>query len=119
MAFEGIKLFNQGEYWLAHEALENAWLEEAGIIRGLYKGILQVGVMYLQIERKNFRGAMKMHKRAMVWLTPWPKRCRGVEIGKLREDVDIVYQAVLQLGLDQLENFDLDLFKPIDFTYDR
>jgi len=63
-AIEGIQLFNQGHYWDAHEALEEAWLAESDPARNLYKGILQAGVMYLQIERKNFIGMAKMYERA-------------------------------------------------------
>ena len=113
MAEEGIRLFNEGKYWDAHEALETAWIEESGPARALYKGILQAGVMYLQIERNNLRGAYKMHKRCLVWLTPWPDNCRTVNVGQLREDVGVVIAEARRLGEDQLENFDRSLFKRI------
>ena len=38
---DGIRLFNAGQYWRAHEALEAAWREEPGAVRDLYRGILQ------------------------------------------------------------------------------
>ncbi|HRQ33635.1 MAG TPA: DUF309 domain-containing protein, partial [Anaerolineales bacterium] len=53
-AIEGLRLFNNGKYFEAHEALETAWLEERGKIRDLYRGILQVGVAYLHITRGNY-----------------------------------------------------------------
>lgn len=112
-AKEGIRLFNQGKYWHAHEALEQAWLEEPGPARALYKGILQAGTIYLQIERRNLRGAMKMYKRCRVWLWPWPDTCRGLNIGRLKADIEAVVNQVKDLGPNNLDQFDTDLFKPI------
>lgn len=114
MAVEGIRLFNEGKYWHAHEALEEAWLEEAGPARALYKGILQAGVMYLQIERGNLRGAMKMYKRCQVWLRPWPDVCRGVNVGRLKTDVTAAMDEAKRLGPHGLGDFDPAFFKRVE-----
>ena len=115
-AIEGIQLFNQGRYWDAHEALEAAWIDEIGLARQLYKGILQAGVMYLQIERKNFIGMAKMYERAKKWLAPWPDVCKGVNIKKLRVDIEIAIIEAGKLGPDDLARFDHKLLKNIEFT---
>ena len=67
---EGIALFNQGLFFEAHEALEAAWREEAGPIREMYRGILQVAVGYYHLMNGNRAGALKMFKRARQWLEP-------------------------------------------------
>lgn len=113
MAAEGIRLFDQKDYWHAHEALEEAWLEEPGPVRQLYKGILQAGVAYLQVQRGNFIGAMKMHRRSQVWLTPWPEHCRTVDVAKLKADLEVVIQTARRLGPERLDEFELNLLKPI------
>lgn len=115
-AVKGIKLFNQRHYWLAHEALETAWLEENGILRALYKGILHSGVMYLQIQRNNLIGAMKMHKRCHVWLDPWPEVCRGVNVAKLITDIDKAANTAAELGEGNLHDFDQSLLTKIEWT---
>ncbi|MCS6908713.1 MAG: DUF309 domain-containing protein, partial [Anaerolineales bacterium] len=40
----GIRLFNEGRFYEAHEHLELAWRAEASPRRYLYIGILQAGV---------------------------------------------------------------------------
>src|SRR5262247_2830624 len=97
-AAEGIRLFNEGKYFEAHEALEIAWLEEKGPVRDLYRGILQVGVAYLHITRANYDGAIKVYKRSIRWLKGWPAVCRGVEVDRLRHDAEAAIQEVLKLG---------------------
>ena len=41
---EGVRLFNAGRWFEAHEVLEDAWRAEPEDVRRLYQGLLQVGV---------------------------------------------------------------------------
>ena len=113
LAKQGLELFNNGEYFEAHEFLEKAWNEEQSPGRELYQAILQVSVAYLQIERKNYRGALKMFLRMRQWLNPLPDRCRGVDVSRLRTDSEQVYAALISLGAEQIANFDTRLFQPV------
>jgi len=115
-AIKGMELFNAGEYWLAHENLEEAWKEETGPVRELYRAILQTAVIYLHITRSNYNGAIKVYGRIQKWITPWPDVCRGIEIGRLHQDMEIVIAEVKRLGPDRLAGFDRSLFKPVRWT---
>jgi hypothetical protein len=118
MALKGIELFNNRHYWEAHEALEQAWLDETGPVRHLYKGILQAGVTYLQVERRNFVGMAKMYERCRKWLAPWPDYCRQINIEQLRTDVAAIVEAAGILGPERLDEIDPALFKAIVWTKD-
>ena len=115
-AIKGMELFNAGEYWLAHEALEEAWKDESGAVRELYRAILQTGVVYLHIERGNYNGAVKTYRKVQKWIQPWPDTCCGIEIGQLRRDLDTVIAEVKRLGPDRLAGFDRSLLKPVRWT---
>ncbi len=115
-AIEGLELFNEGKYWRAHEALEAAWREERGPIRELYRGILQAAVVYLHVSRFNYPGAVKVYSRCLRWLNPWPDNCRGVEVGRLRQDLEMVMKKVNALGPENLERFDISLLKPVIYV---
>lgn len=114
LARTGIERFNQGDYYLAHDALEEAWVIDEGPGRDLYRGILQVGIAYYQIENGNYRGAVKMLLRVRQWLDPMPDVCRGVDVATLRDDVDRVYAALVALGEGRIVEFDHKLFGVID-----
>lgn len=113
-AQEGVRLFNRGEYYRCHDALEEAWMLDAGPGRDLYRGILQIGIAYFQIERGNYRGAVKMLLRVRQWLEPLPPVCRGVNVARLREDAQAVYDALVTLGPERIAEFDRSLFRPIE-----
>jgi predicted metal-dependent hydrolase len=116
-ALSGLALFNAGEYFEAHEALESAWRDETGPIRELYQGILQVAVTYLHIQRGNYRGALKVSARCQPKLADWPDECRGVAVAQLRGDLAAVLEALLRLGPEHIASFDQGLFKPIQYKH--
>jgi uncharacterized protein len=115
-AIQGMELFNDGHYFEAHEALEAAWREESGPVRDLYRGILQVGVVYLHITHCNYPGAIKVYRRCKKWLSFWPETCRGVSVGQLRQDLDSAIEEVNKLGPDHMEDFDLSFLKPVIYA---
>jgi len=114
-ALHGLALFNAGEYFEAHEALESAWRDEPGPQRELYQGILQVAVTYLHIQRGNYAGALKVSARCLPKLAAWPDHCRGVPVAQLRRDLLSVLDALKRLGPEGIANFDQGLFKTIQY----
>lgn len=116
LAQRGLELFNQGKYFEAHEELELAWKEDQTAGRELYRAILQVAVAYLQIERQNYNGAIKMFWRVRQWIDPLPERCRGVDVANLRQDAELAYQALIVLGKDRVAEFDRRLMKPVGYV---
>jgi predicted metal-dependent hydrolase len=109
----GINLFNQREYFNAHEALEKAWREEQGPTRNLYRGILQVAVAYFHIQRFNYLGARKMLLRCRQWLAPFPRTCLGINLEQFTEDYLKVEASLISLGEKDINLFDFSLLKPI------
>jgi predicted metal-dependent hydrolase len=112
-ALEGLELFNHGEYFEAHELLETAWNEDPSAGRELYRAILQVAVAYLQIERGNYNGAVKMFLRVRQWIEPLPDECRGVDVARLRQDAANVRRRLTELGRERIAEFDRSLFRPV------
>ncbi|HET6597058.1 MAG TPA: DUF309 domain-containing protein [Anaerolineales bacterium] len=112
-AVQGLRLFNAREYFEAHEALEDAWNAEQGKIRDLYRGILQIAVVYLHITRRNYNGAIKVYARSQRWMKEWPDICRGVHVERLRRDAEAAITEVRRLGMERMAEFDSSLLKPV------
>jgi len=112
-AREGLRLFNAGEYFEAHEALEDAWNAEEGDAKNLYRGVLQVAVTYLHITRGNYNGAIKVHGRSQKWLRGLPDICKGIHIRELQMDAERMIKEIQQLGKERIAEFDPALLKPV------
>ena len=113
LAIAGIREFNRGEFYRQHDLFEALWVETGGPVRDLYRGILQIGVAYYQLERGNFRGALKMLQRSVQWLRPLPEICQGIDIEALRRDSTKVRAELQRLGPERLDEFDQRLLKGV------
>lgn len=116
LAIEGIEKFNAGEYYRQHDLFEEQWVKTESPVRDLYRAILQVGIGYYQIERGNYRGALKMLQRSVQWLSILPDLCQGVDIKQLREDSYRVRAELERLGENRLAEFDHSLIKKVKVT---
>jgi hypothetical protein len=103
--------FNRGEYWHQHETLETIWrAEKDESIRNFYKGILQVGVGFHHITRRNYRGTVKVLTRGIAYLAPYAPRCLGVDVTRLIAEALRVLEQVRELGearIDEIKIADL------------
>lgn len=113
LAVAGLREFQQGNYYRQHDLFEELWMASSGPVRDLYRAILQVGVAYYQIERRNFRGALKMLQRSVQWLHIMPDACQGIDVEQLRRDSYHVRAELERLGPARLHEFDSSLLKAV------
>ena len=116
LAHTAIEQFNAGEFFEQHETFEALWRAEPGPIRQLYQGLLQVGVAYLQIQRKNYAGARKLFLRATQYLQALPDVCQGIDMAQFRADAQAAQATLEALGPDRIADFPPSTFKPIRFA---
>jgi molybdopterin converting factor small subunit len=81
---EGIRLFNEGNYFLAHETLEEHWIEVEDSERDFYQGLIHVAVGFHHYERGNTNGARIQFHKALRRLSGYPDNHHGVDVGSLR-----------------------------------
>ncbi len=112
-ARSGIAHFNRAEYFEAHERLEEAWNADPGPGRDLYRSLVQLAVVYLQIERGNRAGAVKILQRLWHWIEPLPDTCRGIDVVGVRADARAVQQALEALAPHEMGRFDRGLLRPL------
>ena len=116
LAHKAIEQFNAGESFEQHETFEELWRAEPGPIRQLYQGLLQVGVAYLQIQRKNYDGARKLFQRAWQYLNVLPDVAQGIDIAQFRADAHAAQEKLEQLGPEHIADFPSAYLRPIRFT---
>lgn len=91
----GIDLFNEGHYWHAHEAWEEAWTPDRwGPDRGFWKGLIQIAAGCLHCSRHNARGARSKWTGGLGYLEPYLPRHHGVELEPLVRRVEELLAAV-------------------------
>lgn len=82
---DGVRLFNDGRYFEAHEAWEVPWLRASGDERIFLQGLIQLAAAYLQLERGNARGASRLFDASIQKLRSVPRNAARVDLPPLLE----------------------------------
>lgn len=76
---EGIELFNEQQFWHAHESWEQLWLTARGEEKRFLQGLIQLAAAYYHVRRGTFRGAVRLFAAAQAKLAPIPAGYLGVD----------------------------------------
>ena len=106
LLLEGIVQFNRGEYFEQHETLETLWRAETRPVRRLYQGILQIGVAFHHLGRRNYHGVVYMLRRGARYLRPFRPVCQTVDVDALLDAAALALRTVEELGPTRLGEFD-------------
>lgn len=80
----GAARWDERRYFEAHELLEEAWKRGPESDRDLWKGVIQVAVAGVHLQRGNRIGARRLLDRALARLDGQPEQHRGIDVAALR-----------------------------------
>jgi uncharacterized protein len=96
----GLELIREGEYFDAHEELEDEWRVAPTEERDFLQGLVHVAVAWLHAERGNRPGCERQIEKAARRLNAYEPRHRGVDVGLVLEDVSAAQDQVAAGSLD-------------------
>ncbi len=98
----GLELARTGEYFAAHEALEDAWRAAAPGEKDFFQGLVHVVVAWYQAGRGNATGCERQLEKAARRLGPFVPEHRGVDVAALMKQVEAA-RALDSLQLPPLD----------------
>jgi uncharacterized protein len=103
---EGLDLIRSGEYFAAHEVLEDVWRAAEPAERDFYQGLVHVAVAWYQAGRGNRVGCERQLEKAVRRLAPFAPSHRGVDVrsivGQLEAARAVVTAGSLELPAPRL-----------------
>ena len=97
----GLELIRRGEYFAAHEELEDAWRAAPPAERDFYQGLVHVAVAWYQAGRGKRVGCERQLEKAARRLGPFAPEHRRVDVasllGQLAEAAVVVEAGSLEL----------------------
>jgi hypothetical protein len=85
---EGIRLFNNSEYWHAHEQWEACWLASQEPDATFYKGLIQAAAALVHWQKGNPRGLLRNWAKSRPKLDSLPHMMHGIDLRALIEEMD-------------------------------
>lgn len=83
----GLDLIRRGEYFAAHEVLEDVWRAAVPAERDFYQGLVHVTVAWYQAGRGNRVGCERQLEKAARRLGRYAPEHEGVDVGAVLEQV--------------------------------
>ena len=118
---EGIQLFNEHEYFDAHEAWEDVWHMAYGIKHDFSQGLIQCAVALEHYRRSNPRGVVSLYKSYQPKFKDVPAMFMGLDVTRflsaMRESLRPVLEADPLPDKGEIE-LDLSRTPKIQLSYD-
>jgi uncharacterized protein len=83
----GLELIRSGDYFAAHEELEDAWRAAPAEERDFFQGLVHVAVAWYQAGRGKQVGTERQLAKALRRLAPFAPAHRGLELTPLLEQL--------------------------------
>ncbi|MGZ4256346.1 MAG: DUF309 domain-containing protein [Gaiellaceae bacterium] len=96
----GLELIRQGEYFAAHEVLEDVWRAAETDERDFFQGLVHVAVAWYQTGRGNRVGCERQLEKAARRLGPYAPEHRGVDVTAILQQVTAAEQVVRSGSLE-------------------
>ena len=96
----GLDLIRRGEYFAAHEELEDAWRAAPAEERDFFQGLVHFTVAWYQAGRGNRVGCERQLEKARRRLAPYAPSHRGVDVGALLPRVVAAAAVVAEGSLE-------------------
>ncbi|NUQ01095.1 MAG: DUF309 domain-containing protein [Armatimonadetes bacterium] len=82
-----VELFNAGQWWESHEALEPLWLATEGPRRELYRGLIQAAAAMVHWSRGNRHGVAVLGAKARQRLERFLPAADGLDLERFLTDL--------------------------------
>src|SRR3954465_150439 len=93
---EGIQLFNEHEYFDAHEAWEDVWHMAYGIKYDFYQGMIQCAVALEHYLRSNPRGVLSLYNTYRPKFAKLPPVFMGLDVPGFLDRMQHALKPVLE-----------------------
>ena len=107
---KGLNLFNNEQFFEAHEAWEDLWNLEQGRDRVFLQGLIQVAAHFVHLQKRNWSGArsIALNAQEKFRLPPQHQLYKSLDIEPLTSALEYNYELLISMNHanpPELQNF--------------
>lgn len=107
---KGVKLFNEGKHWEAHELFEDVWRLQEGDAKKLAQGFVQMAAAFSYIRKKRFESIIYLFDKSSEKLIATMHLLPESNIPHLVDVMNRAKGEVQRLGEAKLDEFPPSLY---------
>ncbi len=92
---EGIRLFNEREFFECHDVFEEVWSEVMGPERTFFQGLIHAAVCLHHFEEGNPGGARRMYGSCVAYLQSFEPAFCNIDVTRLLTDLEFCFEELL------------------------
>lgn len=104
---EGINLFNESDYFEAHDWFEDKWMDTFGENQNFLQGLVHLSVGSYHLASKNYLGALSQFSKASKKLEKYPNTYKKINLLQLREDINNIIKQISLFYSKKSFNFEI------------
>ncbi|HEV2214365.1 MAG TPA: DUF309 domain-containing protein [Terracidiphilus sp.] len=85
---EGLRCYEGGRYFEAHEHWESLWLEKRDPVKSFLQSLIKIAAAMHHLRRGNRVGALSHLRKVQARLAEIPAEFYGVKVSALRGDIE-------------------------------
>ncbi|MGL5804329.1 MAG: DUF309 domain-containing protein [Xenococcaceae cyanobacterium] len=118
--WQGVKEFNQEQFYDCHDTLEALWMESSEPHKRFYQGILQIAVACYHLGNLNWRGAVILLGEGSKKLSEYQPIYEDIDVSQLFDESSQLLKALQQIEPETIGEFALRLKRASDLPqFDR
>ena len=104
---EGIKLFNDGAYFEAHDFFEDLWMEAVEEERDFYQGMVQVSVGSYHLICGNYTGALSQYQKGVEKLKKYKNSIKIIDLEFFLEEIQRLINKIIMFNSKKISNIEV------------
>ena len=87
---KGISLFNDSDFFSAHDFFEDCWVECDREERLFFQGMVQISVGSYHLLNENYKGCLSQYRKGTAKLKNFKPVYRNIDLQKLVDEIEIL-----------------------------
>jgi uncharacterized protein len=103
--WEGVREFQQGEFYECHDTLEALWIEAQEPNKTFFQGILQIAVACYHLGNQNWRGAAILLGEGIRRLSPYQPDYGNIDINYLLDTSSVLLSHLQTADVERVAEY--------------
>lgn len=104
---EGIRLFNDGAYFEAHDYFEDMWTETETEEKDFYQGLVQVSVGSYHLICGNYTGALSQYQKGVEKLEKFKEIEKNINLEKFLHEIKSFIEKIIMFNSKKISTLEV------------